>query len=140
MSARTKWPLHVLLAEDTETDVQLFKMAIARCGQIRSLHVVEDGEEFMEYMHGDRFSQDHDHPVPDIIFLDLKMPKQAGFDVLHWLREHQEYWLIPTNVFFRKPTTFMEMVGLLKLTLQFWSRCERPKRRSDLTARAHSHY
>jgi len=135
-------------------------MAIARCGQIRSLHVVEDGEEFMEYMHGDRFSHDHDHPVPDIIFLDLKMPKQDGFDVLHWLREHHEYWLIPkivfsnsaheldverayelgANVFFRKPTTFMELVGLLKLTLQFWSRCERPKRRSDLTARAHSHY
>ncbi len=147
MRTRTKWPLHVLLAEDTDTDAELFRMAVAKCGRVRSLNVVEDGEEFIDYMMGAGAFENIHHPMPDIIFLDLKMPKQDGLDVLGWLKEHPEHSLIPkiilsnsahevdvqrayelcANVFFKKPTSFFELVALLKLTFEFWSRCERPK-------------
>ena len=38
------------------------------------------------------------HPFPDILILDLKMPRASGFDVLQWIVEHPDYRVIPAIV------------------------------------------
>ena len=144
MGTEDKWPLDVLLAEDTDTDAELFQMAIAQIGDVRSLHVVRDGEELIQYLLGE---PPFNHKPPDIIFLDLKMPKLNGFDVLKWLKKHPQCSVIPTimlsnswfeqdiqrayelgvNAFFSKPLIFNQLIHVLKVTFEFWSLTERPQ-------------
>jgi CheY-like chemotaxis protein len=80
------------------------------------------------------------------LLLDLKMPGMGGFDVLEWLRDHPQCKVIPTiifssssmdsdihqayvlgaNAYMVKPSSSGELVDLMQLTYQFWSRCQTP--------------
>jgi len=141
-----KWQLDILLAEDNQQDVELFEMALNECGHVRSLRVVRDGEELIQYMKAEPPFDGPGRVQPNVIFMDLKMPKLDGFDVLKWLKRHPEWGVIPTmvlsgsalqadvrkayqlgaNAFFNKPTRFGELAKILEVTFEFWSRCERP--------------
>jgi len=69
-------------------------------GHIR-LHTVNDGSEAMDYIEGKgKFQNRHQYPTPDVILLDLKMPKVNGFEFLEWLRRESpdEHHLIPVVV------------------------------------------
>jgi CheY-like chemotaxis protein len=49
---------------------------------------VGDGTEAMAYLEGDgKFNDRAEHPLPDLIVLDLKLPRMGGFDFLRWLKE-----------------------------------------------------
>jgi CheY-like chemotaxis protein len=73
----------VLLIEDSEDDAFFFERTVRKSGQPVSLVTCRNGEEAMQYLA--RAGQ-LDCPRPDVIFLDLKMPKVDGFEVLHWWR------------------------------------------------------
>lgn len=84
-------PSVFLLVEDNEDDVFFMRRAFKAAGLKNSLHVVADGEQAIEYLSGQSdFSDRERHPLPDMIFLDLKMPGLNGFDVLRWIRNDRK--------------------------------------------------
>jgi CheY-like chemotaxis protein len=77
----------MLVAEDREDDVQIFKMALARAKVNLPVQFVANGEEAIHYLQGEgRFANRDKYPMPRVLLLDLSMPLRNGFDVLEWLR------------------------------------------------------
>ena len=77
----------ILVAEDQESDVLLLRRAFDRAGIETPVQVVSDGEEAIAYLEGvGKFANRAEHPLPDLLLLDLKMPRKDGFDVLQWLQ------------------------------------------------------
>jgi CheY-like chemotaxis protein len=78
----------VLVAEDDPSDVFFLKRAFQMAGVPASLQFVRDGQEAIDYLDGEnRFADRTTYPMPDLMLLDLKMPRLDGFDVLNWLRQ-----------------------------------------------------
>jgi CheY-like chemotaxis protein len=70
----------ILLAEDNQTDVFFIKEALKRCRFSVRLGVVHNGEEALSYLrHQGQFSY---RPDPDLVLLDLNLPKKDGWEVL----------------------------------------------------------
>jgi CheY-like chemotaxis protein len=77
----------ILLAEDSPDDELLFKRVMKANRIENPIRVVRDGCEAIAYLEGTGAFADRDaHPLPAILFLDLKMPRADGFDVLEWLK------------------------------------------------------
>jgi PAS domain S-box-containing protein len=77
----------LLLIEDDPNDTFFFKYALQQARPDLSLQAVTDGREAMDYLNGlQQYSDRAVHPVPDFIFLDLKLPYLSGFDVLEHIR------------------------------------------------------
>jgi CheY-like chemotaxis protein len=89
----------VLYAEDEESDAFLFQRAFQKVNVSHPLVVVKDGQEAVNYLSARKHHSDrHDHPVPALIILDLKMPRMTGFDVLGWISGRPELKEIPVIV------------------------------------------
>jgi CheY-like chemotaxis protein len=83
--AQLKHP--VLLADDSIDDRLFMRMALARSSMFRVVAEVSDGEEAINYLKGtDPFQDRSVYPWPEILLLDLKMPRKNGFDVLEWIK------------------------------------------------------
>ena len=81
----------ILLAEDDDNDIFFMKRALQKADVTNPMHIVTNGQETIDYLAGDGKFQDRTlHPLPDIIFLDLKMPCLDGFEVLAWLGNQPE--------------------------------------------------
>ncbi len=77
----------VLLAEDSEDDGLLLEMAFGQLDRLRLLPRMTDGEQTISYLRGDgKYADRRRYPFPDLLLLDLKMPRLDGFQVLKWLR------------------------------------------------------
>jgi two-component system, chemotaxis family, response regulator Rcp1 len=75
----------ILLVEDCPGDVRLMQEALQESQQLTHLSVVRDGEEAMAFL---RQKGDHCNAVrPDLILLDLNLPKKSGFEVLAEIRQ-----------------------------------------------------
>ena len=82
----------ILVAEDVENDIVLIRRAFERARIKNPLLVVRDGEEVVRYLEGaGRFSNREQYPFPDLLLLDLKMPRMDGFEVLQWIRDHSQF-------------------------------------------------
>jgi CheY-like chemotaxis protein len=89
----------ILHVDDDANDVLLFKHACRKGGVAANVQTVCDGEEAVAYLQGnEQFSDRAEHPLPDLILLDLKMPRLNGFDVLHWLRQEAHFRRVPVVV------------------------------------------
>jgi CheY-like chemotaxis protein len=76
-----------LLVEDDPNDVFIIEQEFKRAGQGIRLSTVHDGIEARRYLEGDgEYGEREKFPLPDVILLDLKMPRFSGFDFLEWLR------------------------------------------------------
>src|SRR4051812_12549530 len=77
MSRKRK--LIVLVGEDDPNDRQLLKLALKRDHLQVDLHEAHDGEQVLEYLRGENgFEDRRSHPLPDLLVLDLKMPRMTG--------------------------------------------------------------
>jgi CheY-like chemotaxis protein len=78
---------HVLLVEDNPGDVRLTREALNESDTEVRLHVVTDGVEAIEFLAGEG---DHvDQPTPDMVLLDLNLPRKSGEEVLETIREDE---------------------------------------------------
>jgi len=106
-----------------------------------NLQSVTDREEALAYLKGaDRFANRSEHPFPNLVLLDLKLPRVNGFDVLAWVRQEQRLRRLPVivltssgheadvkraydlgaNSFLIKPVAFEALVKLAEGIKQYW--------------------
>jgi CheY-like chemotaxis protein len=84
-------PLNILIAEDNADDVFLLEQAFRKAGATSQLHVVGDGVEARAYLRGEEaYSDRNKHPFPEILLLDLNMPRLNGFEFLEWLHQDSQ--------------------------------------------------
>lgn len=86
----------ILLVDDNEDDIFLMKTACERSGYPHSLHIARDGREAVAYLSGEgEFSDRAKHPLPHLVFLDIKMPGMDGHEVLQWIRSEHDFVALP---------------------------------------------
>ena len=134
--------LKVLLVEDSSDDVDLLRTAVSRSKLPIEFEVVWDGQEALDYLH--RSGTDPAQKIPDLILLDLNLPRKNGREVLGEIKKHSRLQVIPVVVFttssadvdrvtcYRlgaaaylvKPSDFTELTSLAKRIYDFWERVE----------------
>lgn len=81
----------ILLVEDNDDDVFLMKRTLTAAGVHNPVFVVNDGEQAIDYLAGNGpYADRHAHPLPVVVFLDLKLPLKSGLEVLAWIRAQRE--------------------------------------------------
>lgn len=89
----------LLIVEDEEDDIFFLKRALNKAGINNPLQVVQDGHLAMDYLKGEgKFADRSGYPLPALIFLDLKLPRFHGFEVLKWMRSEPNLPPIPVIV------------------------------------------
>ena len=142
----------VLIADDDANDRMLIEMAIKRDKVPTETREVHDGEQVIEYLRGEgNYSDRIVYPFPDLLLLDLKMPRMDGLAVLEWVRNHPEYAFLPTimlsgsgleidvqeahkrggKAYFTKPADFRELEELVRVVAEHWSKAQRPGMSED---------
>jgi CheY-like chemotaxis protein len=87
---------NLLYAEDDPNDVIIFNMVFKRATLPYLLHTVADGEAAIGWLSGKgEFADRGKFPLPDVLMLDLKMPKATGFEVLNWARAQKHFAKLP---------------------------------------------
>ena len=90
----------ILVAEDDTSDAFFLKRAFAEVGIPTKLQFVRDGQEVLEYLLGQgQFANRLAHPGPDLLLMDLKMPRLDGFEVLDWVRQQPLLKRLPIIIF-----------------------------------------
>src|SRR5436190_760809 len=87
MSAMGKGPKTVLVVEDNPDDLCLFQLAVRKAECRLTFRYVSNAEEAIAYMKGKfPFEDRKAHPFPDLMVLDLNLPKMDGCELLEWVR------------------------------------------------------
>ncbi len=131
-------PIEVLLVEDSPGDVRLTREAFKDANKTIHLHVAVDGVEAMAFL---RREGAHSHaPRPDLILLDLNLPKMDGREVLTLIKQDDDLKTIPTvilttseaeadivksyqlqaNCYLNKPVQLDAFEALVKSINDFW--------------------
>ncbi len=130
--------IEILLIEDNEGDIGLVEEVFQEAKIMNNLYVAEDGEEAMLFLHKEgKFS---DVPRPDIILLDLNLPRKDGREVLKEIKEDNSLKRIPVvvlttskaeedilksydlhaNSYITKPVDFDQFIKVIKSIEDFW--------------------
>jgi CheY-like chemotaxis protein len=134
-------PQTVLYVEDSADDFMLLKLASRKCGTPFSLQRAADGEQAIAYLTGTgAFADREEYPFPDLVLLDLKLPRLDGFELLQWIRSTPLTRSLPVvvlagssfradvrralelgaNSYAVKPATFEELQVLVDQTADVW--------------------
>lgn len=90
----------ILVAEDDSSDAFFLARAFDKAGVPTALQFVRDGQEAIDYLVGEgRFANRVAFPGPDLLLMDLKMPRKDGFQVLDWVREQPRLKRFPVIIF-----------------------------------------
>lgn len=89
-------PIEILLVEDNPGDVRITRDALKDGKVLNHLHVADDGEKAMQFLR--REAGFDDAPRPDLILLDLNLPKKDGREVLREIKEDPDLHDIPIVV------------------------------------------
>lgn len=128
----------ILYAEDDPNDVVIFKMGVKRAALSHEVYIVDDGEAAINWLAGKGKFQDRTQfPIPDVLILDLKMPRKTGFDVLQWVRANPTFSKMPVIIlsssdepadlkratalgattYFVKSASFKELIQYLRVSI-----------------------
>lgn len=100
MARKDQKPLLILHVEDDENDAILFRKACERAGLPAETFRLDAADLARAYLLGEGIYSDRVlYPLPQIIVLDLKMPRMDGFEFLKWLRQDDRFSGIPVLVF-----------------------------------------
>ncbi len=78
----------ILLVEDDQNDVFFLQYAFEAADITHPVHVVEDGQQAIDYLAGTgQFADRKRFPLPCLVLLDLKLPVKMGMEVLRWIRQ-----------------------------------------------------
>jgi CheY-like chemotaxis protein len=92
--------MQLLWVEDCEDDVFLFTRAMYRSRQMIAVYHVWNGSEAIDYLLGrGPYANRAEHPLPDVIVTDIKMPVVDGWKFVRWLRGQDQFKSLPV-VFF----------------------------------------
>lgn len=131
----------ILLVEDNPDDEMLALRALKKAETLNTVVVVRDGEEALEYIFGTgKFGGRDPEETPQVIFLDIKLPKVSGLEVLKSIRSDQRTSLIPivlltssdeerdmldgyklgANSYIHKPVDFDQFIDQVKILGRYW--------------------
>jgi two-component system, chemotaxis family, response regulator Rcp1 len=94
--ARPRPAIHVLLVDDNPADARLTTYSLGASSVPLNVSVVANGDEALAFLR--REGRYHSAPVPDLVLLDLNMPKKNGFETLLEIRNDPELSLIPVLI------------------------------------------
>ena len=141
----------VLLVEDSPGDVRLTQEAFREANDAVTLHVAWDGVEAMDFLKNQ--GKHRDAPRPDLVLLDLNLPKMDGREVLLHIKEDDTLKAIPTailttsaaeadvaisyrlqaNCYLSKPVQLEEFENLVKSINDFWlTKVKLPSKAEDI--------
>jgi CheY-like chemotaxis protein len=129
----------ILLVEDNPDDEAMTLRALKLTNLAHDIVVVHDGVSALEYLHGENGSAGIT-PLPQVVLLDLKLPKLNGFEVLKRVREHPatttlpvviltssdedrdlaESYALGVNSYVRKPVDFREFATAVGSLGMYW--------------------
>src|ERR1041385_9567449 len=131
-------PIEILMVEDSPTDVLMTREAITQAKILNTLHVATNGVEAMAFLrHEGRYK---DAPRPDLILLDLNLPKKDGREVLAEIKADEKLKRIPVvvlttsqdeqdvfksynlhaNCYVTKPVDLEQFMTVVKSIEDFW--------------------
>jgi CheY-like chemotaxis protein len=130
--------IEILLVEDNEPDIDLTKEALEEFHFVNNLHIVKDGEDALDFLY--KKKQYKDAPDPDLILLDLNLPKKDGLEVLAEIKTKEELKVIPVvilttseaeediiksyklhaNCYITKPLDLNQFLEVIKTFGNFW--------------------
>lgn len=131
-------PIEILLVEDSPSDTDLTMEALGAAKLCNRLSVVADGVEAMEFLR--RQGPYAGAPRPDLILLDLNLPRKDGRQVLKELKADEQFQMIPVvvltssqaetdvlrayalhaNCYIAKPVDFRQFLDVVKAIERFW--------------------
>jgi len=131
-------PAEILLIEDNPGDVELVREALQEGRLVNRISVATDGDAAMAFLN--RTPGFDNAPRPDLILLDLNIPKKDGFEVLREVRKHPDVGNVPVviltssqaerdilksynlhaNCFISKPVEVDEFLTVVRSTGDFW--------------------
>jgi CheY-like chemotaxis protein len=90
----------LLYAEDEENDVLLLELGLRKAQLDVELKTVSDGQEALDYLSGSApYADRQQYPLPDLLLLDLNMPRLSGMQVLAWLRQQPQFTSLPVVIY-----------------------------------------
>lgn len=130
---------YILLVEDNPDDVELTLLAFKKNNFANEIKVVEDGEEAIHFLLGENGGVSK-FGYPELILLDLKLPKVNGHEVLKEIKSHKKTRRIPVviltssqeeediikgydlgaNSYVRKPVDYQDFVGVVNNLGVYW--------------------
>ena len=138
MSPQRAEPVEILLAEDNPGDVKLTEKALERGKLVNNLHVVTDGVEALAFLRQE--GEYAEEPRPDLVLLDLNMPRKDGREVLEDMKADEDLRRIPVvvltssdaeedivqsydlhaNAYLTKPVDFDGLLEIVNSLEEFW--------------------
>lgn len=133
-----KKQLNILLIEDNEGDVLLTREALENANGIGELEVKKNGELAINYL--SEIIKNRSNALPDLIFLDINLPKKNGHEVLQFIKENEQLKFLPVimlttsssnfdvfnsynnqaNCFIMKPVDIHSFMDTIGKTIEFW--------------------
>lgn len=133
-------PITILLVDDDEDDLFFAEKALNKSGLPNRTYSVRDGIELMDYLHQRGSFSPKTAPLPDLILLDLNMPKMNGKEALKEIRSHKKFVHIPVilfttsgseediveayklgaNSYIRKPGDFKGLIEVMNTVKTYW--------------------
>jgi CheY-like chemotaxis protein len=134
----TSKPIEILMVEDNPGDVRLTREALKHGKVSNTMHVVEDGVAALDFLY--RRGAYGKAPRPDLILLDLNLPKKNGREVLQEIKQDTHLKTIPVvilttsqaeedvlrayslhaNCYITKPVDFIQFTKIVRTIEEFW--------------------
>lgn len=133
-------PIHILIADDDPDDRLMASEALAHSYTSSKIFCVEDGEALLDFLYNRGIYQNDPHPTPDLVLLDLNMPKKNGVEALKEIKSNPELKHLPivvlttskeeediyrtydlgVNSFITKPISYEALLNTMRILGKYW--------------------